>query len=434
MRAMSRRVVAPIVFAAVLLAFSAAPAAAIGFGPIQRVSSPYAWNPGKSLAATTNRLLSIWASDCPPPTGQCATDHGPRMGVFVGRAPANADPPRWGQAFRLSPGSVQAERPSIDADGATVIASYVTQHSYQRYWPQAPRVLWVRVSVDRGKHWRAPVRLSPAGGRVDYPRVAVAGGRLLAVWTVAGTGAIRFARSDDLGKQWQVVTVGTTTARPIGADEGFAGLPDIGASGANVAIAWIAADDGAQNALVSSTGGDDFAGQTPAPLTSSSPSDAQHYPAVGGASDPADPRVAIAYSTDSGIDVRVWDGATLGAAATAIQWPMTIGGTYFVSGYGPAVLPVGSARIAVAVAACRNTPGPVCNPNASSSRIDVVYRATPDGGATWETARRLTDAATPPYRTNDEPSLAVIAGLERVSFDRYEPTYADYSVWIRSAL
>ncbi len=433
MRAMSRRVVAPIVCALIVLA-AATPAAAIGFGPIHRVSPPYAWNPGKSLAATTNRLLSIWASDCPPPTGRCATDHGPRMGVFVGRSPANADPPRWGNAFRLSPRSVQAERPSIDADSATVIASYVTQRSYQRYRPEAPRVLWVRVSTDRGRHWRAPVRLSPAGSRVDYPRVAVAGGRLVAVWTAAGTGAIRFARSDDLGAHWQVATVGTTTAMPMGSAEGFAGLPDIGASGANVAIAWIAADTGAQDALVSSTGGDDFQGQTPAQLTPSSPSDAQHYPAVGGAADPANPRVAIAYSTDTGIDVRVWDGGTLGTAATAIQWPTTIGGTYFVSGYGPAVLPVGSARIAVAVAGCRNTPGPVCNPNASSSRIDIVYRATPDGGATWETGRRLTDAATLPYRTNDEPSLAVIAGVERVSFARYERTYTDYSVWIRSAL
>ena len=106
-----------------------------------------------------------------------------------------------------------------------------------------------------------------------------------------------------------------------------------------------------------------------------------------------------------------------------------------MAGYGPAVLPVASARIAVAVAACRrDTLGPPCSPGARGSRIDVVYRATPDGGATWETGRRLTDATTRPYRTNDEPSLAATAGIERVAFDRYEPTFAHYAVWIRSAV
>ena len=52
-------------------------------------------------------------------------------------------------------------------------------------------------------------------------------------------------------------------------------------------------------------GGDDFAGATPAQLTRSSPNDGQHYPAVGGAADPADPRVAIAYSTGTALELRV---------------------------------------------------------------------------------------------------------------------------------
>src|SRR4029079_7762608 len=74
---------AVLVATAALLAFAAPAVAATDFGHARRISSPYAWNPGKSLVATTNKLLTIFASDCPPPSGRCADDNGPRMGVFV---------------------------------------------------------------------------------------------------------------------------------------------------------------------------------------------------------------------------------------------------------------------------------------------------------------------------------------------------------------
>ncbi len=268
------------------------PAQAITFGPTRRASAPSAWNPGKALAATPTRLLSIWASDCPPPTGECATDNGPHMAVFVSRSPAGAAPAHFGKPVRLSPKTAHAERPSIAADGDTVIASYVTQKRYRNYDPGAARAVWVRISVNGGDRWRPRVRLSAGGTRVDYPRVAISGGRLFTVWTVAETGQIRLAWSDDLGATWSKTDVGTTTATPSGVGEGVAGYPDIGARGANVAVAWIASDDGSQVAVTSSTGGADLTGQTPVALTSSSPNDGQHYPAVAGAADPADPRVA----------------------------------------------------------------------------------------------------------------------------------------------
>ena len=379
----------------------AAPAAAIGFGPPHRISPPNAWNPGKSLAATPNRLLSIWASDCPPPKGQCATDHGPRMGVFVRRSPANADPPRWGAAFRLSPRSVQAERPSIDADGVTVVASYVTQRSYQRYRPGAPRVLWIRVSTTQGRTWRSPVRLSPPDGRVDYPRVAVAGSRIVAVWTAAGTGAIRFARSDDLGAHWMTVTVATTTATPMGAGEGFRGSP-MSARAARTSRSRGSRPTTASSGRSSRQHGRRRLpdGQTPAQLTLSSPTDAQHYPAVGGAADPGDPRVAIAYSTDTGIDLRVLDGGSLGAASNVVTWPAT--SAVLLRGRlrpgGPAVRPRADRRRAGRMPP-RHARVRRADPVARGSRNRRGVRATPDGGATWETAGELSERHDRPYRT-----------------------------------
>jgi hypothetical protein len=408
-------------------------ASAISFGPVRRAAPPYSWNPGKSLVATPTRLLSIWATDCPH--GRCADDDGPRMGVFVRRSKSSLQRPDWGDTKRLSPATRQAERPSIASEGSTVIASYVTQRSYLRYRPRDPRVLFVRVSTDAGTSWRRPIRLSIRGGRVDYPRVAIGDGRLFAVWTAAGSGDIRVAWSDDLGRHWTKSTVGTTTSTPFGNAEGFAGLPDVGASGDNVAVAWFANDMGRQEAVVSSAGGNDFVGQPPTLLTAKGPNRGQHYPAVGGADDPSDPRVAIAYTTAGTLAVVTYDGATLSVPTDVFNWTESVGGVNYVGGYGPAVVPFGTTKLAVAIAGCRrNTQGNApCAPLAPGSRIDVLYRTSTDDGATWETPRRLTDAGRRPYRVNDEPSIALTGPTHRVAFDRYDRTFARYDVWLRSS-
>jgi hypothetical protein len=429
---MLRRAVPGLLAAAIVLA-GASPAPAVDFGPERRVAGPYAWNPGNALAATASKLLAVWATDCPPPKHVCATDAGPHMGVFVRRSPATARPPAWSAPTRLSPPSVHAERPSIAARGSTVIASWVTQRRYLHYRPSNARVLWVRVSSSEGKRWRAPVRITELSGRVDYPRVAVGDGRLFVTWTNADTGAVRLAWSDDNGATWTRVVVGTSSAHPMGSAEGFAGFPDVGASGTNVAVAWNANDAGAQDVVTSASGGDDLAGATPTQLTATSPSDAQHYPGVEGSPDPADPRIAIAYSTAGQLEVRTFDGATLGPPTVAFPWGGSIGGVRYDGGYGPAPLPIAPAGLAVAVAGCRPNPTAPndCNPLAKGARIDVIYR-TSDDGTTWTAAQRLTAAGSEGFRVYDEPSVALTGAVHRVSYDRYGRTFSRYDVGMRS--
>jgi len=434
MPGMRGRATAVLVATAALLAFAAPAVAATDFGHARRISSPYAWNPGKSLVATTNKLLTIFASDCPPPSGRCADDNGPRMGVFVRRSPASSRAGDWGKPARISPSSVQAERPSIASHGKTVIASYVTQRSYLHYRPRAPRVLWIRVSLDQGRTWHRPVRISARTGRVDYPRVAVGGGRMFAVWTQADSGSIRMARSDDRGHHWHSSTIGTTTSRSS-SGEGFRGLPDIGVSGDDVAVAWFSTGGGAQQAVTSNTGGHDLSTATPVALTGPSPNDGQHYPAVAGAANASDPRVALAYSTNSGVALRIFDGSTLSAPSTVFAWREVVGGSGYLDGYGPAVLPFGSSQVAVAIAGCRRNPrAQPCRPLARGARIDMLYRHSADDGGTWDGPVRLTSAGShPPYRVNDEPSLAVTGSTQRVSYDRYERSFSRYDVWMRSS-
>lgn len=427
----ARRLVFSVLASAVVVAGVVLPGSAFA---LQRASAPFSWNPGKSLATAGGRLLSVWASDCPPPSGACATDGSPSVGVFVLRSPGGAVPAVWSKPKRLSPRDVHAERPSIAADGNVAVAGWVTQTSYLHYDPGRRRAFWVRVSTDHGATWRAPHRLTPLAGRVDYPRLAVQGNELFAVWTNASNGAIRLAMSSNLGATWTKRTIGTTSSMSDGWREGFAGLPDIGVSGTNVAVVWFADQKGAQQVALSSAGGTDLNGSTPTTtLVGSSPNDGQRYAGAAGAAISGDPRVAVAYTIPNELRVRVWDGSTLGPAIAVASFPIAVGGVTYEAGYGPAVLPSRSGSLVVAFAACRrrSLPDP-CDPTDFDARIDVLFRRSPDGGATWASFLQLSDAGTAPFRINDEPSIALTSTAKRIAFDSYQPSFAAYQVRMRS--
>jgi hypothetical protein len=441
MRQMTRRARRPLVAGALLLVIamsSTGAALAVDFTSIQPAAARFSWNPGKSLAVTTRHLVSAWASDCPPPTGACATDRSPTMRVFVQRAGAKTVPADWARAVRVSPGDVQAERVSLAADGDLVVVGWVTQRSYLHYDPTDPRVFWIRISTDRGRHWQRRHRMSPLTGRVDYPRLAVSGGSIYAVWTDAETGDIRLSTTSDVGASWSRGTIGTTTSRSDGSREGYAGLPDVGASGGNVGIVWFATPNGMTHAVFSSTGGADLfaGGGTSATLTGSSPNDGRRYAAAAGSPTDGDPRVAVAFTTNGQVVVRVWDGATLGNEIAVANVPSVIGGVTYAGAYGPAVLPASLDELLVAFAGCRarsGVPDP-CDPSDPGARIDVLYSESADGGSSWTPIQRLADGTTAPFRTNDEPSIALTAGTRRVAFDSYGSTFVKYRVRMRSSL
>src|SRR5436190_1641658 len=419
----ARRLAFSVVASVVILAGVARPGPVLA---LQAASAPFSWDPGKSLATAGGRLLSAWASDCPPPSGACATDRSPKMGVFVQRSPSGAVPAAWGKPKRVSPGDVQAERPSIAADGNLAVVGWVSQTSYLHYSPIARRSFWIRISTDHGATWRVRRRLSAFDGRVDYPRLAVDGHEIFAVWTNANTGAIRFATTKDLGATWSKRTVATTSSVSDGSREGFAGLPDIGVSGTNVAVVWFADERGAQQVALSSAGGTDLTSSTPpTTLVGSSPNDGQRYAGAAGSTTPGDPRVAVAFTTPSKLLVRVWDGVTLGPQLSVASFPTAIGGVMYAGGYGPAVLPTGSDGLVVAFAACRRRfkVSDPCNPTGGAARIDVVSGDSADGGANWGSFLRLADATKAPYRINDEPSLALTNDRKRIAFDSYQSSF-----------
>jgi hypothetical protein len=412
------------------LAGSRSPAEAATYGATQAAASTASWNPGKALAATDRLLLSAWASDCPPPKGICARDTKPKMGVYVQRSPVEARPAAWRKPVRVSQGKKQAERASLAADGSLAAVGWVTQTSYLHYRPSARRVFWVRVSSDHGMSWRKPHSLSATFGRVDYPRIAVSEGTIYAAWTNAATGEIRLAVSANAGVTWTKRTIGTSTAHADGGAEGFAALPDVGASGQNVVVVWFADGGGAVTAAGSTNGG---ANWSTTPLTTSSANVGLTYAAAQGATDGASHRVAIAYGTDAGIDVRTFDGGGLNGARTLADWPEAAGGSTFTDGYGPAIAPYGNSGLVAAYAGCRAVGGSdPCDTASASKRIDVLVTSSGDDGQDWSTPVRLTNATSGPYRINDEPSIALAGGIQRIAFDRYQVSFANYRVGMRS--
>ncbi len=420
-----------LVLLASLTSAATLPANDAGALPASRpVSPPSAWSDGNALGRTTNYLQTAWASDCPPPSGRCATDRGPYMGVFWQRA-RTTSPATWGPPHRLSQPHMQAARPALAAAQAHVYVAWVTQRSYLHYRANAPRRLWIRWSGDQGATWGPTRSLNPPGGRVDYPVIAASGNDAWVVWTAAGTGDIQMASTSDGGAHWTATTIGTTTSG-AGSREGFHAYPAVGASDTDVVAAWFAGPAGKQVALVSSNSAADWtSGSVPTTLTSASPNDGVHYPVVRGADDGSSNKVAVAYSTASGIAVRIYGGASLGPPLpVAGPWSPT---STYEGGYGAAAVPFGTGHVAIVWSGCRHVKrgrNP-CRPSVPSSRIDLLERETANGGASWSARVRLA-AAIPSLPVNEAPSLEAdgTTGLRSFIWLRRTARWTSYRLWV----
>jgi hypothetical protein len=391
LRPRASRLAVAVVAIAVIAVSAPSADAAIAFDPSAFVSPGLGWTVGDALGRSQTSLQAAWASDCPPPSGACATDSGPYMGVFWQRAPIGPSP-TWGSPRRLSQPRRQASRPALAVSGGDVVVAWVTRRSYLHPKPSAARVLWVRSSTDEGDSWGTPVRLTAIGGRVDFPVIAASGARAWVVWTNANTGAIRMATSDDDGATWSTRDIGTTTAGGS-SPAGYRGFPAVGASGTDALAAWVADDAGRVVALGSNVAGTDWSSSSsPTELQSSGPHGGNDYPAVRGADDGGSANVAVAYAISDGIEARLFDGTTLGPALdVAGPWPATAGGRRYDDGYGPAVAPFGAQGLAVAWAACRHRAAlrDPCAPGSLRTRIDALERESPDAGATWSAIARV---------------------------------------------
>jgi hypothetical protein len=416
---------------AMVLALAVPAGAAVTWGPVRRVGPFTTWNPGNALARASGTILTVWSSDCPPPKGACAGDPRPRMGVFMQRT--RFDSVSWTKPRRLSPATSHAERASVAADGQLAIVGWVTQRSYLRYRGSGPRQFVIRRSGDRGGTWSGSIPMSVRGGRVDYPQMAVAGNTAYAVWTDANTGAIRLATSLDGARTWLRKTIGFTTSVPV-SGEGFAGYPTVGASGANVVVSWIENLAGGQVAKVSSQRGADLVGAPIEPITGASPNDGFHYAVAKGAQDGLSNDVALAFTTQTGVSVRVYDGAGLGPQFDVVSpWPATLRDRVYTGATGPIVQPFGADGLVIAFAGCAATAlANDCRSTAIMARVDMFTSNSLDSGATWTPPLRLFSANDPTTQINEAPGLAVVGSNRRfVLWNSRDPGFVNYRLLVR---
>ena len=401
--------------------------------PGQKVGGNYSWNYGNSLDTSTcngvTYLNSLYATDYVG--GNWASDDGPYQGAFVTRANTANTPLTWSAPKRVSPAGVHAERTTLAADGNYVYVGYVTQVSYDNYDPTAKRVFYVRVSADCGATFGAPIRLSSGTGRVDYPILAADAGYVYAIWVDGATGAVRLARSSNHGATWTTTTVGTTTSKnPDDPGEGFYGYPTVAASGANVVIGWYTNTAGRQVVRGSSDFGATFGAELQ--VTATSPNDTIHYMTSGGQEDGLNDRVAVAYTSDTGVHVRVWDGAW-SAERTVQLYGSTIAGTTFSGSYGPMPLPYGNTGLIVVYPNCQATAQTAndCDYTLNKVRTSLVYEESVTGTFGDSTPRVLASSVTDRY-LNDSASIVTVGGKRYVLYNGWTANYFNYRLYMKT--
>jgi hypothetical protein len=411
----SRRAVLLFLSAILALALASAASAAVTWGP-QREVAGWSWQAGGSLAVTGSTVHALYTTDLVG--GGFATDRGPYMGQYLVSSPDRGI--SWSQPLRVSQPERHADRGALAADGDRLYAAWVTQGSYERFDPGAPRVLFFRANTNAGgpNAWGPVVRLSKKKGRVDAPAIAASGGRVLVAWTDAVSGEVRLALSDDEGTTWTRKVLGRAKGSDPGG-EGRIGYPDLAAAGSVVGITWLATPDGAVKARVSTNGG-----ATWRPTVSLSASGGR---ANGGSPSlaAAPGRLAFAWTTGAGLWSRVW---TEGAWSPTRQ-VVSFAGSGYTAGYDAEVALTAAGRVGIAWSGCRTA---ACNLDSALARVDLLWSGSTDGGASWRPPEAVRGSQQPDQRINDAASAVWLNDVTRVLlFDGWVPGFTAYRLYAR---
>ena len=404
-----------------------------------KVGGNYTWNYGNSLESTscdsTTNLNALYATD--DIKGTFASDAGPYQGVYATYADSSGSPLSWSKPKRVSQSTIHAERPSLAADGSNVFALWVSQTSYDAYDSSAKRVAYVRTSPDCGATWNPIVKLTSGRGQVDYPILAADDGYAYVIYTNAKTGDVKIAISIDGGAVWTQSVVGSTTSiNASDTGEGYYSYPSIAASGANVAAGWYTDSAGRQVVIGSDDHGTTWSSEVA--VTATSPNDTIHYMNAGGQSDGTANRIALAYTTDTGVEVREWNGASLSAAKAVMSYGTAVTGAGTFNGsYGPAPLPYATTGLTLAFPNCQDTSlTNDCNYLKSQDRTSMLLEDSPAG--TFADSSPVVVASAVQHRyINDSASIVTLgtgsSAVRYVMYNGWTYNYFYYRQFIKLA-
>jgi hypothetical protein len=404
-----------LLIAAVVFAPTGA-SAAVTWGP-QREVAPWSWQAGGSLALTGGTVHALYTTD--RVEGSFATDRGPYMGLYLVSSEDRGL--SWSAPTRVSQPQKHADRGAVAASGDRLYAAWVTQRSYERFDPGAPRVLYVRANTNGGgpNAWGPVIRLSKQKGRVDAPAIAATGNRVFVAWTDAASGDVRLAFSDDAGATWTRKVVGKAKGSDPGG-EGRLGLPAVAATGSAVGVTWLASPSGGVKARLSTNGGS--AWRPTVSLAGSGGRANGGSPSAAGAGD----TLAFAWTTGPGVWARTWTG---GAWSPSRRLATFGGGGTYRGGYDAEVAITPAGRLGVAWSGCR-TAG--CNLDSTLARVDLLWSGSSDGGASWRTPQLVRGTQQPDQRISDGASAAWLDADTRILlYDAWVPGFTTYRLVAR---
>lgn len=342
------------------------PPSKVAWGAPRAVGGSYTWTEGAALGRTvsgTTQYLHALVQRYDVS----------RDGIYYRRASSGAT---WTVGARLNPSTQYAGRSAIATSGSYV---YATWMSFAGPPPaEGPRVVYFRANGTHGSgSWGSIIRLTSTSGRADAPRIAASGTRVYVTWTDAATGSVKMAISRDRGATWRTVTLGTTS-RSDG--WGLAASPVVAAYGGTVAVAWTYSEAGGVQLRWSSDYGATWKTSAKLVTSGAEPGTPPSISVLG-------TRVAVAWTTGTGVALRVRTGATW--TPIIMVRPSAGESEYLYPWIGQVVLN-GASRIGVAWQACRA--GCHASDPYEDLRADLLWRESADNGATWARSQVVGEA------------------------------------------
>ncbi len=313
----------------------------------------------------------------------------------------------WSVDARLNTdvGASSQDRPSVGVSGDRVVVAWTDDRS-------GDLDIYYRASADGGATWSVDARLNTDAGTAlqQEPSAGASGDRVVVAWTDhrSGDADVYCRTSADGGVTWSADT-------RLNTDAGAAAQtrPSVGISGARIVVAWRDDRDGDADVYYRTSGDGGLTWSPDARLNTDAAGQVQEQPSVGVSGD----RVVVAWTDDreGGSNAIFYRASADGGVNWSADARLTE--TVTPDERSPSV-GVSGDRVVVAWCDLRD---------AATRASDIYIRTSADGGVTWSTERRLnTDNVS---NAQQEPSAGVSA--DRIVVAWTDPRNGDLDIYYR---
>ena len=297
---------------------------------------------------------------------------------------------------RITNNDGDSREPDIAANGANI---FVVWHDFTSGNPE----IYFKKSIDGGGTWQTSKRLTNNTGYSRSPAIASGGANLFVAWSddTPGSAEIYFRRSTDGGATWQ-------TQKRLSNNADVSYSPVIAVSGTNVIVAWLDHSPGNWTIYTRRSADNGVTWQPSVRMTYTAGS--SMYPAIAGSGG----NVCVTWHDFTSGDGEIYLKKSTDGGAT---WKPNKRLTDNSGSSESSAIALNGANVYVAWS--DNTPG----------NYDIYFMRSTDGGATWQTAKRLTNNPGTSYKVD----IAVSGANVYVAWEDDTPETFDEIYFRRSA-